>query len=352
MDYILGLRPYSNKEVNRAAIQLANQSDQEAFRRAMDVVADWRTWHQGPVARFRTILEYVAGEVDPSSFIATRLKRIPTIIEKLKRQPTMKLSTMQDIGGLRAVVNTVADVRSVREALSRVICTAQTWELAGVKDYIENPAPSGYRGLHLVYRYKGKSELDRSYDGLRIEVQVRTKLQHIWATAVETVGVFRGESLKSGEGDPEWLEFFRLAAEFVAQRERAESARPGQELAALRDKLNVGPRLGLYNVSRQIMEDPELAAHMSSQGGKYAVMVHNMETRAVRVWGFASNLVEAAVQRQREEEERYVNDPTVQTVMVSVDSLEELPQAYPNYFAETRGFVELLYDLPPGSLGV
>ena len=50
-----------------------------------------------------------------------------------------------------------------------------------------------------VLRYKNK--LVPHHDDLRIEMQIRTKLQHIWATAVETMGTFLGQALKSRQGD-------------------------------------------------------------------------------------------------------------------------------------------------------
>ncbi len=45
---------------------------------------------------------------------------------------------------------------------------------------------------------------------LLIELQLRTRLQHEWATAVETMGTFLQSSLKSSQGPEEWLDFFSL----------------------------------------------------------------------------------------------------------------------------------------------
>lgn len=58
-------------------------------------------------------------------------------------------------------------------------------QYVGMDDYISTPKESGYRSLHLKYKNKNKYRPD--YDGLQIEIQLRTKLQHIWATAVETM---------------------------------------------------------------------------------------------------------------------------------------------------------------------
>ena len=51
----------------------------------------------------------------------------------------------------------------------------------------------------------------------RVEVQIRTFLQHTWATAVEAVGAYRGENMKGGEGNSDWLRLFSLmSGEFAA----------------------------------------------------------------------------------------------------------------------------------------
>ena len=68
-----------------------------------------------------------------------------------------------------------------------------------------------------IYRYKNKLASD--YDTLRIELQIRTKLQHIWATAVESMGTFLGQALKSRQGDQEWLDFFAATSSAFAYKE-------------------------------------------------------------------------------------------------------------------------------------
>ena len=67
--------------------------------------------------------------------------------------------------------------------------------------------------------YAYNSERTTRWQGLNIEVQIRSELQHQWATAVETVGAFTGNDLKSNVGDPTWLRFFALMSTAIAQRE-------------------------------------------------------------------------------------------------------------------------------------
>ena len=58
---------------------------------------------------------------------------------------------MQDIGGARAVLPDIDDVDRLREAYKRGRTKHQ---LVGQKDYVRQPKTSGYRGIHLVYRYR------------------------------------------------------------------------------------------------------------------------------------------------------------------------------------------------------
>lgn len=72
-----------------------------------------------------------------------------------------------------------------------------------------------------------------------MEIQLRTLLQHSWATAVEAVGLLRREDLKGGRGDPDWLRLFQIMASEMAEDEGAPPV-PGvsQEGSSRREELN------------------------------------------------------------------------------------------------------------------
>ena len=126
----------------------------------------------------------------------------------------MTLSQMQDIGGCRAIVSTVDQVR----ALCKLYAASEMkHKLHHTDDYLNNPKESGYRGVHLIYRYH--SDRKTEYNTLLIEMQLRSQLQHAWATAVETVGAFMQQALKSSLGEKEWLRFFALMGTAIAVRE-------------------------------------------------------------------------------------------------------------------------------------
>lgn len=74
--------------------------------------------------------------------VTERLERLDSIINKLRREPTMSLWTMQDLGGCRFVVPTVDDVYMYAEkyekSRKRHICKSSY-------DYVSKPKSSGYR---------------------------------------------------------------------------------------------------------------------------------------------------------------------------------------------------------------
>lgn len=194
---------FSKNKVNKAGnIMKASNSSLSDKEWAEDVLTNWRASHSYPINTFQSTLRDKLKNIDADALVAQRLKRSPSIISKLRRSQDMNLARMQDIAGLRAVVE---DIEKVRLLESSYLKSRFKHEKVGHKDYIECPKPTGYRGVHLIYKYCNSSVPE--YDGLRLEIQIRTKLQHIWATAVETMGTFLSQALKSSEGPDEWLDF-------------------------------------------------------------------------------------------------------------------------------------------------
>lgn len=218
---------HSNKAVQRASRMIGKgNGTSEEIQAARDVLSNYRLAHAFPLNAVTVTVRQRALEVNQNAVVAERRKRLPTIIDKLKRHPTMSVTTMQDLGGCRVVFETVAEVDELVGIL--VDLPRSKNRVKKVYDYLRDdlgPRNSGYRGVHLVYEYgASKSE----YHGLRIELQVRTQLQHAWATAVETMDLFSGSELKYGKGDADTLRFFVLVASLMAHEEQTAPV-PGAE---------------------------------------------------------------------------------------------------------------------------
>lgn len=177
----------------------------QEYLAALDIIGNWRSSHNFPLNTFHIGLKKRAKIIDLAAITAQRTKRLASIELKLTRFPTMTLSQMQDIGGCRAIVQTASDVAKRCESYSE---SDLKHTLAQSDNYIDAPKESGYRGVHLIYKYH--SDRRHEYNSLKIEMQLRSRFQHAWATAVETVGAFVKQALKSSLGEQEWLRFFSL----------------------------------------------------------------------------------------------------------------------------------------------
>ena len=103
----------SKKNINKAGhILIDENSSPEDVMWALDLADQWRACHSYPINTFQAALrrKFTLSKYDGEPIVAQRLKRMPTIIDKLKRHPNMQLSTMQDIGGVRAILNSIDDV--------------------------------------------------------------------------------------------------------------------------------------------------------------------------------------------------------------------------------------------------
>ena len=334
-------------EVDRAGRMLAENgggANVLLIGRALDVVNNWRAVHSFPLNAFQVVLRdrvRQMGAVDP--IVAQRLKRTPSIIGKLRRLRSMKLSRMQDVGGARAVLSGLAEVDGLwrryrsQERRSKHAFVTQ-------KDYIRQPKASGYRGIHLVYRYRSRKH--PAYDGLQVEIQLRTLLQHAWATAVETVGTFLGESLKSSEGPENWLRFFELAGSVFA---REEGSPTGSNVPGDPGRLATYTRkaLGTLRVEKRLLASGVALSATSEQDvppNGYVLLALEPDRSTLTLWSYPAGQLAGAVRDYMEQEKRLAADGG-DAVLVAADSLASLRRAYPNYFGDARTFVEELNRL-------
>lgn len=158
--------------------------------------------------------------------VAQRIKRLPSILAKLRRarrerSQNMDLARMHDIGGCRVIMQNINHVDRLVTAYKDSAAKNPNVRNEFVRDYdyVQFPKPDGYRSVHLVYKYRSPALDRQAWNGLRIEIQIRSRLQHAWATAVESVDTFTKQALKSNVGNPDWKRFFALMGSVIAIKE-------------------------------------------------------------------------------------------------------------------------------------
>ena len=334
---------YSRTQVNAAGATLIDPaSSLNDLRRARAIVNNWRAAHSLPLDRIRMELQERAAPLGEEVLVAQRLKRLSSIGAKLGRFRSMNLARMQDVGGCRAVLPSVDDVRRVARTYAD---SPPKHHVVHTDDYLTQPRASGYRGIHLVSRFEPGEEEETVYAGMRIEIQLRSRLQHAWAAAVETVGTFSGQALKSSEGDEGWLRFFTLMASEIAFSEECPLAPDTtdsrdilrREIAATAGTLDAVMRLERYRRTLKVLE-----GHVRNGQAEYFHIVAESwpdGTARVRWNEYARDEREEAIRAFEEVEAAIEHFPGAETVLVRVASVDALRSAYPSYFADTRAFV-------------
>jgi hypothetical protein len=313
---------------------------------AVQIVQNWRASHAMPLLTFRMGLTNRASRVHDAPLVAQRLKRFSSVMNKLVREPHMKLSQMHDLGGCRAIMNDVAAVDRLFHLYRGSRLDLGQQDLFGSEgalkcyDYIRTPKPDGYRGIHVVGRYRARLEKNEPWNGHRIEIQLRSRLQHAWATAVETVTTFTRFRLKFGSGPEEWRRFFALMGSALAIREgtRLIQGTPHDPVELTRElreytrQLKVRQRLAGW--ARAIRRLPRRNVTKI----RWLLMVLNVTDSTIKVTGFSDRAKAARAINELEAMKR----DDLDAVPVWVGSVRDLKAAYPNYYADTREFIGAL----------
>lgn len=293
----------------------------------------WRASHWEPALAIR---EKLYNEINKKidCHVVARLKRMETIIDKLKRLPELSLSKMQDVGGVRVILE---DFSNLYQVVDICKATMSNYKLYRENDYIVKPKKDGYRGVHLVY----------DVDGCYVEIQIRTKIEHIWATSVETVGMMTKEKLKSDQGSEKWMEFFVLLSKLIEASEKTYSA-TGDDLENYGRKV-----INCVDVFSNYAKEIRAVELLKSYGNGFRQIDEKLEkikdedyyiiavgyNNVVSIFGFNKKNKDDAVNKYNslEQSGKYIDK-----VLVSVDDYKKLKVVYPNYFAETSALTEFV----------
>lgn len=309
--------------------------DGELSKKEQSDLREWRNSFSSTLDYYHLKLKTIARR-DEMLTLARRLKRIESIQIKLKRFKTMRLSTLQDIAGVRLVLR---DEKALIETFTQLRGLSTRHKLKRLDDYHNNPKKDGYRGIHLVYQ---KEELGM------VEIQLRTELEHIWATAVETYGELQNTSFKTGSGQQEWKEFFTLLSAYFSIKENCLPPDPFIKLSKNKissklkksiRKLNIIERL---NASTNSMEVVINKFNDTGRKGKYAILELDLANKLTTVELFNKKDESQAINIYTEKELNIKDRRLKNIVFVNVENIDKLDSSYPNYFLNTKRLLEIL----------
>lgn len=337
---ILTKNMFTRNQIKKAGKTFKSKEipSKEELDEAINSLTYWRSIHGQVLEDFEEEILALATDVDEKAIIAKRLKRTPSIVRKLRRLNHIQLNSMQDIAGLRIIVSSMYKVKKLVKILKS---NKFSYELKIEDDYITNPKASGYRSFHLIF--KNNDTENKELDGLLIEVQVRTLVQHAWATAVEIMGTYLNTQLKFNEGKQKWLNYFALTSNAFSFLEKTNSVPQYSKLDELETysqsiyEFNynlIAEKLKAFShISNIICENKELE-------GKYNLILLNVKKREIEIKVFGSKNIDNANIEFTNLERKHINDDNIQVALISTKNIHELRNAYPNYFLDTEMFMK------------
>jgi hypothetical protein len=330
---------YSRKRISKEGQKLLSSKSQDEVDNALTIINQWRTCHIHPLHVLKNAsIRLLNKERIVPYLISQRLKRITSIEYKLDLNPSFGLGGMQDIGGLRIVIKDVKHLAFLKNLFSN---NPFNHKLLNVVDHILIPKISGYRSTHFIYEYNSKK---KDYDRLKLELQIRTVLQHNWATAVETAGIITKTSLKSSKGPDEWLDFFKIVSSLFAIKESLpvlEEHKQKSTKDLMIDCYELSKELDIINILKAFRVSANHIDKKHVKNGDYYLIYIKTAEKRVILKSYTKNKFEVATKEYLELEKEVENTKDA-VVLVSSESFKSLKKAYPSYFLDTSEFIKAL----------
>jgi len=131
---------------------------EEEFREALLVLKQHRENHIPHLKFFSSLLDSKLKrlQIFEQSIVSSRSKRLESIANKLVRQTTMRLAQMDDLVGIRV---TLPNIDALNQFLAdnsncEIINADCIFEDFYTTNYILEPKPDGYRGIHQIFKCK------------------------------------------------------------------------------------------------------------------------------------------------------------------------------------------------------
>ena len=285
------------------------------------------------------------------AMVVQRIKRLESVILKLQRFTSMQLSNMQDIGGVRVIL---PDIQSVEVFSKNLFSRSKKIIVKNKKNYIAQPKPEdGYRGIHYQLELANTRLEVAPFEKLVIELQVRTLLQHCWATGVEIAGIINNKQYKTGDWDSDWNEFFRVLSDCFAIAETANGSYADVPIKTIRSLLLLIEKLNIlehfYQVNKVFSTFNQLQYEwmnvLKLSSNKFLLLVTDFELHETDVKMYTDEekaLEHLTIWEKRFNRLKVGGGLTGQVLLIKTEDIGKLKDSYPNYYMDSRLLLEQL----------
>lgn len=351
---------FSNKSIKKAGRSLRKKEGD--LKKATDLIQIFRAAHEKPLNTIAYLIGRCCREANIEVKLVKRLKRLETIVDKLQRKTLNGtqvnqtcVSNMNDIGGCRAIFSDLESLNIVKDKLTEITSTENRVHIKDIDDYIISPKNNdcGYRSLHLIYQYEYNIGQNKKFN---IEVQLRTRLQHLWATTVEIVDIIEQTKIKtqSHNIDTEkkkkqilWEELLLIMSDYIANIEGSIDLPKEKKLSQL-SRLKV-LNLELCAIKRLQsfkMVSESIKTNNNIQNGHMMLVIDENTLTVIIEKSF--NDYPEAIAVFNNMEKIAANIDGINVLLVSAENLDQLADTYPNYIGDCGSFIEIFLEALDG----
>ncbi len=313
----------TNGDINRLGNRIRAEYDTLNDDTLLEL-QNFRTSHKDTLAKVFNILCNLNRKMGKQNIVTYRIKRFESIIGKLYRYPKMEFSRMWDIGGCRCIVSNNEEVYRLKDLIQK----SEYLTIRKEYDYIKKPQEEGYKSLHLFISLKD--------DKTVIELQIRNKEDHNWATLVEITDLLFDAKLKEYGKNKELLRFhYLLSKRFDLSTEEK------KEVAKIIKKYKYFEKLS--NVfSRNYIQIRKQWLNIESKHNHNYFLIETKKDEVPKITSY---------RKFDEAEENYFNiyknNQTANVVLTHLPkpNYEQISIAYSNYILTFHSFLEDSYEI-------
>ncbi|RDU65803.1 hypothetical protein CQA53_05785 [Helicobacter didelphidarum] len=338
----------SKTQLDKIGASIRQEEDNIINSNHKKIIDEWRNQH----LYFKKILMDNINNLLKNNFtfsFSSRLKRYSSIKRKLRESST-RLTQMQDILGFRIVTdNNLQNVYMIKDILENSFKQNTEFIFDTVDDYIQQPKEDGYRCLHLIIKVQ-----NRYY----VEIQIKTKLQHLWATSLEVISTIKDKDFKHEYKNDQLNLFFKNISQIIDWHENYSS----KMQITLKSKVKI-----IKILYSKYLKEIEVISKYSSNIKEVldALKIDNKKipkniiftldvNRAIdAIEGKGSDNIlkinafdsekEALTSYNQRELKRYKDGADI--VLISSYSLDDLEKNYPNYYLDCDEFIRCIKDI-------
>jgi ppGpp synthetase/RelA/SpoT-type nucleotidyltranferase len=322
----------SRAKIDKAGEQLAKgtwKTDDQYLENEL-IFDEYRKLHIEPLTEITIKLQSWLMDFNEDFYIAQRIKRKPQILRKLKRFSS-RLSQLQDLGGVRIIFEKNIYIDKFIDFIKNKLSKSHYFSIDKITDYREKGRyDSGYRAVHLMLIRKE----------IKIELQLRSRIQHNWAERIERTSIIYGHYLKELEGDQRILDYFKLLSNIFYEIEcdRKPSKNSLEDLENKRlscekiitksDKKNILNSFVNENfIKAMISRDASLKTKFHNW-----MIIFNWKTGQFQNWQLIDGKSDNAIKTYVDFEKKWSEEEGYEVVMIGSSDPSTIRKTHSHYF--------------------